>query len=61
VVVEANIDDRGNVTEAKAIAGPILLRQAALESVKHWKYAPATLDGKPTSSEVKVSVEFRLK
>ena len=61
VEVEASIDERGNVFAVKAISGPTLLRQAALDSVKRWKYSPATLDGKPTSSQVTINIEFRLK
>ena len=60
VIVHASIDDKGNVVTVKAVSGPVFLRQAALESVKHWKYSPAMLDGKPASSEVVVNVEFRL-
>jgi len=61
VAVSASIDERGSVTAVKALSGPMFLRQAAMDSVKQWKYSPATLDGKPISSQVTVNVEFRLK
>jgi outer membrane biosynthesis protein TonB len=46
--------------DAKAEGGPMLLRQAALESVRRWKYSPALVDGKPAAANVIVSVEFKL-
>jgi protein TonB len=60
VTVSANIDENGKVVSAKALSGPLLLREAALDSVKQWKYSPGLIDGKPTSSVVTVNVDFRL-
>ena len=60
VTVSATIDTNGKVVSAKALSGPFLLRQAAEESVKQWKYSPGLIDGKPASSQVTVNVEFRL-
>ena len=60
VVVSASIDATGKVANAKALSGPMLLQQAALESVRQWKYSPALADGRPVSSQVTVNVEFRL-
>jgi len=61
VSVLASIDSNGNVVDAKAESGPMLLRQAALESVRRWKYSPALVDGKPTATKAVVSVEFKLR
>ena len=60
VTLSATVDENGKVVNAKALSGPLLLRQAAVDSVKQWKYSPALLDGKPTSSQVTVNVEFKL-
>jgi len=60
VSVSASIDANGKVVEAKALSGPMLLRQAAVESVKQWKYSPGLIDGKQAPSQVTVNVEFRL-
>jgi TonB family protein len=60
VSVLVSIDSNGNVVDAKAEGGPMLLRQAALESVRRWKYSPALVDGKPAAANVIVSVEFKL-
>ena len=59
-MVLARIDASGNVVDVKAENGPMLLRQAALESVRRWKYSPALADGKPVSTQVVVTVDFKL-
>lgn len=61
VTVAANVDATGKVTAARALNGPMLLREAAVNSVKQWKYSPALIDGKPAASLVTVNVEFKLK
>jgi len=60
VTVAANVDSTGKVTGARALNGPMLLREAAVDSVKQWKYSPALVDGKPAASLVTVSVDFKL-
>jgi TonB family protein len=60
VTVSASIDENGKVAGAKALNGPLLLRQAAVDAVKQWKYSPGLEDGKPAPSQVTVNVEFRL-
>jgi protein TonB len=60
VSVSASIDANGKVVDAKALSGPMLLRQAAVQSVKQWKYSPGLIDGKQAPSQVTVNVEFRL-
>ena len=61
VTVVLDIDAAGKVTGAKALSGPLLLRQAAVESAQEWKYSPGATDGKPTASRVTVNLEFRLR
>jgi TonB family protein len=60
VTITASIDESGKVVSARALNGPLLLRQAAENSVRLWKYSPGTVDGKPASSQVTVNVEFRM-
>lgn len=60
VVVDAVIDPAGNVKTAKAISGPTLLRAAALDAVRQWKYEPSRLDDQPVSVQMSVTVQFRL-
>jgi TonB family protein len=60
-VVAINIDAKGNVVGTQALSGPLLLREAAEDAVKKWKYSPALVDEKPAPAQVTVGVEFKLK
>ena len=60
VVIEAIIDEHGNVTGMKAISGPVLLIPAALNAVAKRKYEPTVLDGDPTPIDLRVEVSFNL-
>jgi protein TonB len=53
------IDKAGNVTEARALSGPMLLRDAAVSALRQRKYAPSKLDGRPISVEMLVTIQFR--
>jgi len=54
LVVEAN----GKVGEVKVISGPKALRDAAVEALKKYEYAPATQDGKAVVSKTMATVKF---
>jgi len=60
VVIEAVIDEEGNVVQARAVSGPGLLIPAALQAVLKWKYEPTILDGMPVSVRMQVTVGFHL-
>lgn len=60
VVVDALIDAAGRVTTLKVISGPVLLQQAAMDTVRQWKYEPARLDGQAVAMHLSVTVKFRL-
>jgi TonB family protein len=59
VVVDALVDADGRVKSAKVISGPDLLRQAAIETVRQWRYEPARLDGQAVAMHLEVTVKFR--
>lgn len=59
VLVDAVIDEHGNVVQARVLSGHPLLIGAALKAVLHWKYEPTTLNGQPVSIELQVEVHFR--
>jgi len=61
VVIDAIIDEHGNVVEARAVSGPGLLIPAALKAVIQWKYEPTYLDGQPVAMELEVQVDFNLR
>ena len=50
----------GQVSQATVTSGPALLHRAAVDSVRRWKYTPASLDGKPVPVDLTVRVDFRL-
>jgi TonB family protein len=58
VVIDAIIDERGNVVQARVVSGHPLLVAAALRAVKQWKYEPSSLNGQPVSVELEVQVHF---
>jgi protein TonB len=60
VTVQIVIDRAGNVTEGKAISGPPVLRQAAIDAVRNWKFQPSVLDGQAISVQTLVTVRFQL-
>jgi protein TonB len=61
VVVEAVIDEHGNVVQARVVSGHPLLVGAALKAVQQWKYEPSSLNGLPISIVMQVQVHFSLK
>jgi protein TonB len=58
VTLDALIDATGKVTDVKVVSGPTLLRGAAMDAVRLWKYEPARLDGQPASTHLSVTVKF---
>ncbi|HUC54787.1 MAG TPA: energy transducer TonB [Candidatus Cybelea sp.] len=60
VVVNAVIDEHGNVVGARALSGHLLLIPAALKAVLQWKYEPTLLNGTPVAVEMEVTVHFSL-
>jgi len=60
VTLDALIDAGGIPRDVTAISGPVLLREAAKEAVRQWRYEPTRLDGKPTAIHLTVTVRFRI-
>jgi len=60
VIVDAVIDEHGNVVQARAVHGHPLLIPAALKAVLQWKYEPTLLNGAPIAVEMEVTVHFSL-
>jgi protein TonB len=58
VVIEAVIDEHGNVTGMRVISGHPLLVQSALNAVSRRKYEPTVLDGEPTPVDLRVEITF---
>jgi periplasmic protein TonB len=60
VVIDAVIDEHGNVVQEKVVSGHPLLIEAALKAVKQRKYEPTILDGEPTPVDLRVEVNFQM-
>jgi protein TonB len=60
VVIDAVIDEHGNVIQEKVVSGHPLLLQAALKAVSERKYEPTILDGEPTPVDLRVEVNFQM-
>jgi TonB family protein len=60
VVIDAVLDERGNVTDMKVLSGPPLFYSAALAALAEWKYEPTYLNDEPISVQLIVTISFRL-
>ena len=60
VIIDAVIDEEGDIVRARVLEGPPLLVAAALAAVTRWKYEPTYLDGQPVEIETHVEVRFHL-
>jgi periplasmic protein TonB len=58
VVVAVTVDERGRVTEAKAVSGPILLHTAAVTAARQARFSPTTLSGAPVKVTGTISYNF---
>jgi protein TonB len=58
VVVGTTIDKTGSVVKMHVLSGPPLLRQAALDALRRWKYEPSKLNGQPVAVEMQVTIKF---
>jgi protein TonB len=61
VELECVIDPSGSVAEIRSANGPTLLRDAAVDAVRQWRYTPTKLNGVPVSVIMTVTVRFSLK
>jgi protein TonB len=61
VVLKAVIDERGRVTHLEVLRGLALgLDDAAIDTVRRWKFKPSTRNGKPVKVFYILTVHFRL-
>ena len=60
VHVQAVIGPSGTVEAARAIDGPEMLKQAAMDAVKQWVYKPYLIGGQPAEVSTDISVVFTL-
>ncbi len=60
VILEATIDERGFVTDARVLRSVPLLDAAALAALKQWRYTPTLLNGTPVRVLMTVTFRFSL-
>jgi len=61
VIVEAIIDEHGDVKDARVLKGlPMGLDQAALDAIRTWKFKPATREGQPVAVYYVLTTNFQV-
>jgi TonB family protein len=60
VVIEALMDEQGNIGRARVMSQPSVLDAAALEAVLQWQFKPATRNGSPIAIVMTTTVNFSL-
>jgi TonB family protein len=60
VTVYLEIDEKGTVKTVHRTNGPQLLRQAAEDAVRRWKFRPTVIDGQPVSVLGFINFNFTL-
>jgi protein TonB len=58
VVILITVDDHGKIVDLSALAGPEMLRDAALSAVRQWTYKPYLLNGKPVFVKSQITINF---
>jgi TonB family protein len=59
VTLAATIMEDGTVGNIRAVDGPPVLAESAMNAVKNWRYEPYELDGKPVQNEIRINVNFK--
>jgi len=60
VEIQATISKTGTIKNMRVVSGPAMLRQAALDAVRTWRYKPYKLNDEPTEVQTTINVIFSL-
>jgi TonB family protein len=60
VTLEALIGEDGTVRAVYPVSGPEMLRAAAQDAVKWWRFEPYRVNGRPAPVRTSIAVDFRL-
>jgi protein TonB len=60
VILEATVNEQGEVTKVVVLRSHKLLEQAAIDAVKQWKYRPLLLNGSAQSFVLTVMLNFSI-
>jgi TonB family protein len=58
VVLEIRVDENGGVSDAKVLRSIPMLDEAAVATVKQWRYAPTLVEGRPVPVKMTVVINF---
>ena len=61
VELHATISKTGTIKDLQFVNGPAMLRQAALDAVRTWRYKPFELNNEPTEIATTINVVFTLR
>jgi TonB family protein len=59
VILAAVVTEDGTVGDVNVVEGAAVLAQSAVDAVKHWRYQPYELDGKPLKKETRITIDFK--
>jgi periplasmic protein TonB len=60
VVLDAFISKSGSIEDLRVVSGPVMLRKAAQDAVRTWRYRPYKLNNEPVEVETTINVIFSL-
>jgi TonB family protein len=60
VVLQAVIDEAGNVRDLRTVSGDSILARSAMDAVRQWRYQPYRLNGQPVKTSTQITVNFTL-
>ncbi len=60
VVLEATISKTGTIKDVRVVSGPVMLRSAAADAVRTWRYRPYKLNNEPVEIQSTINVIFSL-
>ena len=60
VTVLVEVDQNGAVSTVQSTSGPVMLRQAAMDAARRWKFRPTLIDGQPVRVVGFINFNFTL-
>jgi periplasmic protein TonB len=60
VILAATISIQGRIENLRVLSGHPMLRQAAIDAVKTWRYRPYQLNNQPVEVETTININFTL-
>jgi protein TonB len=59
IVLDVIVGREGSVVSVRALNGPEVLAQSAVEALRWWRFKPYRVEGQPIVVETTVAVEFK--